>query len=338
MLRLSNDAPVLRRLMLAAGLSAGLLFAAPLAIAQDAPPAPTGTGQPAAPTGTGDPAAPAAPTGTGDPGAPVAPTGTGDAGQGAAPVDPATGNAIPIANGVPAPALAEETPAIKSITPWTMFMMADIVVKTVMIGLILSSIIVWTITIQKSLFFGAINRRSDKFLQVFRATPSLFDVVNKIGARDKHPMAEMLRAAVDEMNLTLKAGAASTGEKREHLTQRIAASMGVAQNSSSSELGWGMTFLSIIGSAAVYVGLFGTVWGIMNSFIGIANTQTTNLAVVAPGIAEALFATAIGLFAAIPAVAFYNMFARRLSMFNTRLENFSGELLTRVSRQLDMGA
>ena len=152
------------------------------------------------------------------------------------------------------------------------------------------------------------------------------------------PTAAMVEAAGTEIDLTFAQGPASSGEKREHLTQRIASAMSIAQASKSAELGSGMAFLATTGSIATFVGLFGTVWGIMYSFIGIAKSKSTNLAVVAPGIAEALLATAIGLFAAIPAVVFYNIFARRIAAYNQRLDSFSSELLVRTSRQLDLTA
>jgi biopolymer transport protein ExbB len=152
------------------------------------------------------------------------------------------------------------------------------------------------------------------------------------------PPAQMVEAAANEIDLTFAQGPASTGEKRDHLTQRIGSAMAVAQASRSAELGSGMPFLATVGSIATFVGLFGTVWGIMYSFIGIAQSKSTNLAVVAPGIAEALLATAIGLFAAIPAVVFYNIFSRRIAAYNQRLDSFSSELLIRVSRQLDQAA
>jgi biopolymer transport protein ExbB len=109
--------------------------------------------------------------------------------------------------------------------------------------------------------------------------------------------------------------------------------MGIVQAEVGEELSGGMGIFATVGSIAAFVGLFGTVWGIMNSFIGIAQTQTTNLAVVAPGIAEALFATGIGLFAAVPAVIFYNMFARRIGAYQTRMDNFANEVLVRVARE-----
>lgn len=238
------------------------------------------------------------------------------------------------ADGQPIPATSDEE-AKETITPVSMFLKADIVVQSIMTMLLISSVVTWTILFGKLSYFSSLNRRTDKFLQDFRNANRLQDAVKNVPARDaRNPLVQMLKAAVHEYDVTMSQGAAS-GEKREHLTQRISAVMSIAQSSGSQDLGSGMGIFATVGSIAPFVGLLGTVWGIMNSFIGIANTNTTNLAVVAPGIAEALFATAIGLFAAIPAVIFYNIFSRKIASYNTRLDNFAGELLTRVSRQLD---
>ena len=126
---------------------------------------------------------------------------------------------------------------------------------------------------------------------------------------------------------------APTPAGKKGATSRVQARMGIVQAEAGEMLSSGMGIFATVGSISAFVGLFGTVWGIMNSFIGIAQSQTTNLAVVAPGIAEALFATAIGLFAAIPAVIFYNMFARRIGAYSTRMENFASEILVKIARE-----
>jgi biopolymer transport protein ExbB len=221
-----------------------------------------------------------------------------------------------------------------------LFMIAHPVVKVVMIGLFLASVISWAILISKLIYFSALNRRTSNFLNDFRQSNApLQDMSKSLSGKDRTtPPAAMVEAAGNEIDLTFAQGPASSGEKRDHLTQRIASAMSIAQASKSAELGSGMAFLATVGSIATFVGLFGTVWGIMYSFIGIAKSKSTNLAVVAPGIAEALLATAIGLFAAIPAVVFYNIFARRIAAYNQRLDSFSSELLVRTSRQLDQTA
>jgi biopolymer transport protein ExbB len=223
---------------------------------------------------------------------------------------------------------------------WGLFAIAHPVVKVVMIGLMIASIVSWAVLISKLLYLNALSKRTTSFINDFRTSnATLQDMSKSISTKDKTvPAAQMVEAAANEIDLTFAQGPASTGEKRDHLTQRIASAMSVAQSSNSSDLGSGMAFLATTGSIATFVGLFGTVWGIMYSFIGIAQSKSTNLAVVAPGIAEALLATAMGLFAAIPAVVFYNIFARRIAAYNLRLDNFSSELLVRVSRQLDQGA
>jgi biopolymer transport protein ExbB len=221
-----------------------------------------------------------------------------------------------------------------------LFFIAHPVVQIVMIGLAIASVISWAILIAKLISFASLNSRTTSFLNGFRASNApLRQLAQQVKGKDRsNPMVAMLDAAANEIDTTFASGDASTGEKREHLTQRVAAAMNIAQSSNSADLSSGMAFLATTGSIATFVGLFGTVWGIMYSFIGIAQSKSTNLAVVAPGIAEALFATAIGLFAAIPAVVFYNIFSRRIAAYNTRLDNFSGELLLRVSRQLDQSA
>ncbi|MCC6920465.1 MAG: tonB-system energizer ExbB [Alphaproteobacteria bacterium] len=223
---------------------------------------------------------------------------------------------------------------------FNLFVVAHPVVKVIMIGLILASIVSWAVLISKLLYLRALNARTTNFINDFRTSNvSLQDMTKNLSGKDRTvPPAQMVEAAANEIDLTFAQGPASTGEKRDHLTQRIASAMSVAQSSNSSDLGAGMAFLATVGSIATFVGLFGTVWGIMYSFIGIAQSKSTNLAVVAPGIAEALLATAMGLFAAIPAVVFYNIFARRIAAYNLRLDNFSSELLVRVSRQLDQSA
>ena len=149
----------------------------------------------------------------------------------------------------------------------------------------------------------------------------------------------MAAAASDEVELSRQAGLSVTGDHRDTTMDRApSAPSRAVQAGLAKRLSGGMQFLASVGSTGPFIGLFGTVYGIMNSFIGIANTNTTNLAVVAPGIAEALLATGIGLFAAIPAVIFYNYFQTRISAYGTRSEGFVAELMNAISRQLDKGA
>ena len=151
-------------------------------------------------------------------------------------------------------------------------------------------------------------------------------------------MADMAAAAAQEVELSRQAGLQVSGAHRDSTITRATAAIGAVQASLAKRLSSGMQFLATLGSTGPFIGLLGTVFGIMVSFINIANTNTTNLAVVAPGIAEALLATGLGLFAAIPSVVFYNYFQTRISGYGTRSEGFVAELINAISRQLDRGA
>ena len=255
--------------------------------------------------------------------------------------------AAPAAPAAEAPAPVEEgkaPPVIDShggkLTPVTMFMDAELIVKVVMIGLILASIFSWVLLITKLIEFGSLNRKSDRFVEAFRGAKSINDM-GRIAISEEfegNPLADMAAAAASEVELSRQAGLQVTGEHRDSTIGRAQTAVGAVQSTLSKRLSGGMTFLASVGSSGPFIGLFGTVYGIMNSFIGIANTNTTNLAVVAPGIAEALLATGIGLFAAIPAVIFYNYFQTRISGFGVRTDGFTAELLNAISRQLDKGA
>ncbi len=259
--------------------------------------------------------------------------------------DAATTNPDANANAASSPAApAEDAPtSIKGagkITPVYMFGHATPVVKVVMIGLLLSSILTWTILVIKALEFGGLNSKSNKFLEAFRGARSIADI-NRIATSEEfegNPMADMAAAASGEVELSRQAGLAVTGDHRGSTISRASSAVSAVQAGLAKRLSGGMQFLASVGSSGPFIGLFGTVYGIMNSFIGIANTNTTNLAVVAPGIAEALLATGIGLFAAIPSVIFYNYFQTRIAAYGTRTEGFVAELMNAISRQLDKGA
>ena len=217
---------------------------------------------------------------------------------------------------------------------------AGLVVKIVMIGLLLSSIFSWTILVTKIIEFNALGRVSNSFVEAFRGAKSSADI-GRIAMSEEfegNPLADMAAAASQEMELSRQAGLKDNGEHRETTLHRAEAAVGAVQASLGTRLASGMQFLASVGSGGPFIGLFGTVYGIMTSFIGIANTNTTNLAVVAPCIAEALLATGIGLFTAIPAVIFYNYFQTRVSSFGARTEGFVAELMNTLSRQLDKGA
>jgi len=265
--------------------------------------------------------------------------------QNAAPAAPAADAAAPAA-AAPAAAPAADAglpPQMAhggKINIGTMFLDAKPVVKVVMIGLVLASVFSWTLLITKLLEFRSLNRASDNFLEAFRGAKSVNDM-GRIATAEEfegNPLADMAAAAAQEIELSRQAGLQVGGEHRETTIGRAQAAVGAVQASLTRRLSSGMQFLASVGSNGPFIGLFGTVYGIMDSFIGIANTNTTNLAVVAPGIAEALLATGLGLFAAIPSVIFYNYFQTRISAYGARTEGFVAELMNAISRQLDKGA
>ena len=254
----------------------------------------------------------------------------------------ATTEAAPAATTEAAPAATEE-PAAEShgkLTPARMFMEADIVVKVVMIGLLLASVFTWVILLIKMFEFGALNRSTDRFLEAFRQTRTIADM-RRVATSEEfegNPLADMAAAATDEVELSRQAGLSVTGDHRDSTLLRAQQAIGAVQSGLARRLSGGQQFQASVGSTGPFVGLFGTVYGIMNSFIGIVQSNTTNLAAVAPGIAEALLATGIGLFAAIPAVVFYNYFNTRIAAYGTRSDGFAAELINAISRQLDKGA
>lgn len=239
---------------------------------------------------------------------------------------------------------AEDAPtSIKGgaqMTPVGMFLNATPVVKVVMIGLLIASVFSWMTLIIKLVNFNILNRQTSKFLEAFRDARSITDM-NRVATSEEfegNPFADMAAAASNEVELSRQAGLSVTGEHRGSTISRASAAVGGVQATLAKRLSGGMQFLASVGSSGPFIGLFGTVYGIMNSFIGIAKTNTTNLAVVAPGIAEALLATGIGLFAAIPSVIFYNFFQTQIAGYGTRTEGFIVELMNAISRQLDRGA
>lgn len=241
--------------------------------------------------------------------------------------------AAPIApSALPPPASAPPTQVLPhDLSPWGMFMAADIVVKAVMIGLALASLLTWTVWFAKSLELSAARRSLKKALITLTRSTSLADAAQRIGTSDRHARALIEQA---ELELRLSSDVLTyTGAARDRIgtrLQQVVASAGRTMNR-------GTGVLATIGSTAPFIGLFGTVWGIMNSFIGISKSQTTNLAIVAPGIAEALLATAIGLVAAIPAVIIYNNFSRSISSYKALLVEAASEVMRHVSRDLDRG-
>ncbi|WP_193173597.1 protein TolQ [Nisaea nitritireducens] len=221
---------------------------------------------------------------------------------------------------------------------WGLFMTADWIVKTVMLILIGASVWSWAIIVDKSLKMRRLSKAAAQFEESFWSGGSLEDLYDRIGGQPGDPMTGVFTAAMREWRRSAAKGLTSKGSDiRASLRQRIEQVMQLSISREMDRLEKHMTFLASVGSVAPFVGLFGTVWGIMNSFQSIAATKNTSLAVVAPGIAEALFATALGLIAAIPAVIAYNKISNDLGRYAGRLETFSSEFASILSRQLDEG-
>ena len=248
-----------------------------------------------------------------------------------------------------APAAAEVDPASVDeavggghgkLTPIGMFMIAHPVVKVVMLGLVLASVLTWTLLLIKLLVFSSLTKTTNNFIEAFRGSRSIADMRRVATSEefDGNPLADMAAAATAEIELSRQAGLDVINTHRDSTVERVATSVAAVQSTIGGRLSGGQQFLASVGSSGPFIGLFGTVYGIMNSFIGIAESNTTNLAVVAPGIAEALLATGIGLFAAIPAVIFYNYFSTKIAAYGTRADGFQAELMNSISRQLDKGA
>jgi biopolymer transport protein TolQ len=216
------------------------------------------------------------------------------------------------------------------LNPVKLFLDADIVVQVVMVGLILASIWVWAIIVAFSLRMGAVRRRCVRYEEDFWRARD-FEAFQSERGRGDLPSAAVAAAGFTEW----RRSASSKALDREGARQRLATAIDSAVAHEADRLAERLNFLATVGSVAPFVGLFGTVWGIMNSFFQIGQQQNSSLAVVAPGISEALFATAIGLFAAIPAVIAYNRFSHRVNTFEAALQRFGDRFLASLSRQLE---
>lgn len=253
----------------------------------------------------------------------------------ATPVDPATTPGVQELTPASAPAesldaVAEDNSLGMShdLSPWGMYKNADIIVKAVMIGLAIASVITWTIWIAKGFELLGAKRRLRSEIAALKRARNLDEA--SAGAKKEGTLSHLLvHDALEEMRLSVNT------REREGIKERVAFRLERLVAACGRNMSMGTGVLATIGSTAPFVGLFGTVWGIMNSFIGIAKTQTTNLAVVAPGIAEALLATALGLVAAIPAVVIYNVFARSIAGYKAQVSDASAQVLLLVSRDLD---
>lgn len=214
------------------------------------------------------------------------------------------------------------------LSPWGMYQNADIIVKIVMIGLAIASIITWTIWIAKGFELMGAKRRLRGEIAALKKAATLKEA-STTAAKEGTLANLLVHDALEEMRLSVNS------REKEGIKERVSFRLERLVAACGRNMSSGTGVLATIGSTAPFVGLFGTVWGIMNSFIGIAKTQTTNLAVVAPGIAEALLATALGLVAAIPAVVIYNVFARSIAGYKAQVSDASAQVLLLVSRDLD---
>jgi biopolymer transport protein ExbB len=295
----------------AAAWAFGFILMATTVVAQVAPAgAPAAQSPPAAATVVppADAAASAAPAPAGEPQAPVS--------AGASQAAPKQ---------TPSSAVSVGHAALpRDLSPWGMFVNADIVVKVIMIGLILASLVTWTVWLAKSIELATAKRRARAGLRVLQEVRSLAEAERRFGDADD-TVARLVRTASIEVALSGHASGEGLKERVSWLLERLEVAAG-------RRVGRGMGVLASIGATAPFVGLLGTVWGIMNSFIGISNAHTTNLAVVAPGIAEALLATALGLFAAIPAVVIYNVFARSAAGYRMLIADAGALIMRLVSR------
>ena len=228
----------------------------------------------------------------------------------------------------PAAALTPESFDLVSI-----FMRADWIVRLVMIGLGIASLWSWTIILDKLFRFSALNREADGFEDAVASGRSLEEVAQDAGERPRHALPRMLQGALKEWREARAKGQATEGQLA-FLVQRIDRTLDTIIARESARVENGLGALAIVATASPFVGLFGTVWGIMRSFQAIAIQKNTSLAIVAPSIAEALFATAIGLVAAIPAYVFYNSFSTAAGKYTARLEGFADDLSTAIQRRL----
>ena len=223
--------------------------------------------------------------------------------------------------------------AVQDFSLFSLFLRADLVVKLVMIGLILASVWTWTIIFEKAMLLRRLIRRADAFEKLFWSGENLQNLYRKVAAQADHPLVRVFNAGMREWTRSESDSPQATFAPG--LQQRLDRVLTVSIAREMAQIERRMLFLATVGAVAPFVGLFGTVWGIMNSFQAIAMSRDTNLAVVAPGIAEALFATGLGLLAAIPAVIAYNKFSNDLGGYANRLDIFADEFSNLLSRHMD---
>ncbi len=230
---------------------------------------------------------------------------------------------------------AMAAPTAINLSAWTLFLQADIVVKLVMGLLIFASLWSWGIIFDKILRLRSLSRQAELFEERFWSGSSLEELYERVGQRPKDPMSSIFVAAMKEWHRSSGKGSSPVAAGSAAVAERMDRVMKISLEREMDHLNRRMIFLASTGSVSPFLGLLGTVWGIMNTFTSIGAAADTSLATVAPGIAEALFATALGLVAAIPAVIFYNKISSDLARYALRLENFAGEFGAILSRQLD---
>ncbi|HIF26700.1 MAG TPA: protein TolQ [Micavibrio sp.] len=217
-----------------------------------------------------------------------------------------------------------------------LFMQADLIVKLVMFMLLMASVWCWAIIFEKKGTLSRLNKRGNKFEEAFWSGEPLDKLYQRVKKGKRDPLIQTFIAGMEEWHNGVAGGIPKSDSVKASLKQRVERAMTTTINKEMNLLERGMTFLASIGSTAPFIGLFGTVWGIMNSFTAIASSNNTSLAVVAPGIAEALFATALGLVAAIPSVIGYNIYSNALDRYAGRLDVFASDFSAILSRHLDM--
>ena len=236
---------------------------------------------------------------------------------------------------------AADAPAVAAmdagLSLWDMFWKADFIVMVVMLLLIAASVWTWTIIVNKVRKLRSLRQQAEAFEEAFWSGGSLDQLYERVNTRVADPMTAVFSAAMREWRRSVSKGGTVSSELKATLHQRIERIMQVTIGREMEVIERQMGFLASVGSTAPFVGLFGTVWGIMNSFHAIAQSQNTSLAVVAPGIAEALFVTALGLVAAIPAMISYNKISADLDRYGNRLDTFASEFGSIISRQLEEG-
>jgi biopolymer transport protein TolQ len=253
----------------------------------------------------------------------------------ATPVAPVTGNVLDGVDATLQGAAGLPSAVTHDLSVWALFLQADWIVKGVMLFLLAASIWSWAIIFDKIIRIRRLREQARQFEEAFWSGGSLEELYDRISNRPADPMSSIFVAAMREWRRSAAKGLLASEHLRENLQDRIERVMNITLGREMDQIERYMGYLASVGSAGPFIGLFGTVWGIMNSFAAIAGSKNTTLAVVAPGIAEALFATALGLVAAIPAVLAYNKLSSDINRYGNRLEAFAGEFGAILSRQLE---